>query len=144
MGRRDFVTFTADFPDDAQWDERGDLLVPGGRAIAEALRENFQGRGLRCSEVCRHSSYGWAFDATSEKNKVWTLLAAAAEGWLLQLVQRKSLLAQLIDLTSRNEFPGLQREVHATLTSDKRFSNVLWYTRADYEGRQEGSRTPFS
>ena len=33
MDSRDLVTFDADFPDDAQWDEQGNLVVPGGQAI---------------------------------------------------------------------------------------------------------------
>ena len=141
MNRRELVTFAADFADDAQWDQKGNLLIPGGRAIAETIREKLQERGVYSSDVYQHSYYGWAFDAISENFKLWILIAAAKEGWLLQLVQQESLIARLFGSSNTAGFDGLQTKVHDILTGDTRFSNVLWYTKADYEsGKKERAR----
>ena len=37
MSLRDLVTFKSEFPDDAQWDDRKNLLVPGGQSIADQI-----------------------------------------------------------------------------------------------------------
>jgi len=60
---RDWVEFSADFPDDAVWDSHDNLLVPGGKAIAEVLRDHLARRGFSCTSVRQHSFYGWCFYA---------------------------------------------------------------------------------
>lgn len=140
MDRRDFVTFDADFPDDAQWDERGNLLVPGGRAIAEAIKDKLQQVGVTCSDVVQHSFYGWAFYATFENSNIWCLLQVG-DAWLLTLEEQKSLMSRLFGSRKTAGFDRLQTMIHNILTGDNRFSNVLWYTRADYEsGKKERAR----
>jgi hypothetical protein len=146
MDRRDFVTFDADFPDDAQWDEQDNPVLPGGRLVAEAIREKLQIAGVSCSAVSQHSFYGWAFDANAENAKVSYLLQAG-EGWLpggllcnwlLRLEPQESLLRRWFGPFNSAGFESLQTKVHDILTGDKRFSKVLWYTRADYEsGKKE-------
>lgn len=137
MDRRDFVTFDAEFPDDAQWDEQGNALVPGGREIAEAIKSKLQDRAVSCSDVSQHSFYGWAFDATYENSRVWCLLQAG-DAWLVLLEEQKSLMRRLFGASNTTAFDSLQAKIHDILTGDKRFSNVLWYTKSDYEsGKKE-------
>ena len=77
---RGFVTFDADFPDDSEWNEKGDLLVPRGRAIAEELRAELRLRGCSCTEVNQHSFYGWSFDATYDCFTVPLVLESSRSG----------------------------------------------------------------
>jgi hypothetical protein len=140
MDQRDFVTFDADFPDDGQWDEQGNALVPGGRAIAEVIREKLQAHSVPCADLFQHSFYGWAFNAKAENVTVWCLLQAG-DDWLLVLDQQKSILARFFGSSNPAGFATVQSKVHEILRSDKRFSNVLWYTKADYEnGRKDRAR----
>lgn len=141
MERRNFVTFDADFPDDTQWNEYGDLLIPGGRIIAKAICEKLQERGVICSEVYQHSYYGWAFDANIDNFRVWCLLQVG-NAWLFSFEEQKPLTSRLLGLSNTTGFDNFQMKVHDILTGDKRFSNVLWYTRADYESGRRGSPSP--
>lgn len=141
MHRRELVTFDAEFPDDAQWDEQGHVVVPGGRLIAEAIKDQLQGSAF-CSNVSQYSFYGWAFDVTCEDTRVWCLLQTG-DAWLLLLEPQESLMRRLFTSSSFTGFAKLQTKVRDILTVDKRFSNVLWYTRAEYE-RGEKSRARHS
>ncbi len=137
MKLRDLVTFDANFPDDAQWDGHGNLLVPGGRAAAEAIRARLQQAGVSCSAVSLHSFYGWGFHANSEQERVWCLLQAG-EGYLLTLDLERSMIARLFGPAKPPGFVKLQSKIHNIFMSDDRFSNVLWYTKADYDsGKKE-------
>jgi hypothetical protein len=140
MNCRNLVTFIAHFPDDAQWDEQGNALVPGGRAIAEAIRGQLEARGIACSSVAQHSFYGWAFQTTCGNSKVWCLLQAG-DSWLLELHRRTTLLSRLFGSVDTLELQNLQQNVQDILVRDNRFANVLWYTRSDYEsGKKERAR----
>lgn len=141
MDSRDLVTFDADFPDDAQWDEQGNLVVPGGQAIAEAIKSQLQEEGIFCSDVYQHSWYGWAFDVTFENTKAWCLLQVV-DKCILQLEQQKSLISRLFGPSNTAGFDALKAKVHNILTGDKRFSNVLWYSRADYGSGKQGHPSP--
>jgi len=132
MGIRNFVTFDAEFPDDSQWDEQGNLLIPGGKNIAEFFRRQLQEKGFSCSDTSQHSHYGWAFDAVSEKIQVWCLLQTY-DTWLLILEQKKSIVHRLFGSHNNSSFDVFQDKIQEILTMDRRFSKVLWYTRGDFE-----------
>ena len=142
MDPRDYVAFHADFPDDAQWDAQGNLFVPGGQTIAESLRTQLQSAGFSCSDVFQHDDYGWTFDAVSEKIKVWCLLAAVEDAWLLILKQKKSIIRYLFVPIGNLAFEEFQDKVHEILTGDERFSKVSWYTKSDYDSGKENRGSP--
>jgi hypothetical protein len=144
MTLRDFVTFNADFPDDAQWDKQGNLLVPGGQTIAESLRKQLQATGFTCSDIFQHCDYGWTFDVVSDNIDVWCLLAAAEDGWVLMLEREKSIMGRLLGTSDNLAFEGFQDKVHEILTGDSRFIKVLWYSRKDYNSGKgkRGSAKP--
>lgn len=133
MAKRDVVSFSAAFPDDSQWDEQGTEVVPGGQAIARAIRLQLCEQRISCSEIEQHCTYGWAFDAARENAKTWVLLAAAEGGWLIQLVPRRSLKSRPFGLAEPAVFETIQRTLHEILLGDKRFSGILWYAKADYD-----------
>jgi hypothetical protein len=141
---RTFVTFTADFPDDASWDDRGNLLVPGGRTIAAVLATALRLAGSSCTDVVQHSFYGWTFDVTCDNIKCRFVLADgdAEMEWLLQIEGRLSLLGLSFRRSSCDDIRSCQVRVHEILHNDIRFSNVLWHTREDYESCRTDRASP--
>ena len=51
----DCAIFSADFADDAEWNDEGDLIVPGGKAIAAHLVEQLGKRGIEAKQLSQHS-----------------------------------------------------------------------------------------
>jgi hypothetical protein len=133
MSLRDLVTFKSEFPDDAQWDDRKNLLVPGGQSIADAIRSQLEEKGIACTEVTQHSFHGWGFQATVAGLVVWCLVQGGHE-WFLRLEQRRSLLQTLLGPDYWARFARLQDHIQAIMMADNRFSNVLWHATRDYEG----------
>jgi hypothetical protein len=139
--KRTFVTFNAALPDQAEWTEQGSPLVPGGKGIAVALSESLRGTGLCLSEVTQCSFYGWAFEITFPKTKIWCLLQAG-ETWLLLLEERKGVFG-LFQFEGSSQLDSTLRAVDQALKQDHRFSSIRWYTKREYEaGRQGGSNSP--
>lgn len=139
--RPNFVTFDANFPDDAVWDGQGNLLIPGGRQITETIKGKLQEFGIQCSDVYQHSFYGWGFTAIYNKAKFRCLLQVG-EAWLLLFDQESSLATQLLGLEKQHEFEYLQEKVHHILKFAQQFSNTLWYTREDYESGRKHRASP--
>ena len=81
-GQRTFVTYDADFPDDSEWDQNDNLIMPGGRNVAAWFREQCLEQGFECSEVVQHSFYGWQFEARTGKRIVQCILQGG-HPWLM-------------------------------------------------------------
>lgn len=142
MERRDLVEFQAEFPDDSEWD--GDFqILPAGRAIIEAIWGRLQEKGITCSKIDEHSDYGWTFDATSKNSIFCRILTSLSEdGTTLVLEEIRTLMGFLFGSPNDEGFEDVQRRIHEVLTSDQRFSNVMWHTRDDYGKRKPGFPTP--
>lgn len=137
MNARNVVWFSADMPNDSVWDDQGTEIVPGGHAVAQSVASLLQARGIKCSEVEQHSSYGWAFDAILDDSKCWIILAAAEGGWLIQLAPYQSLLKRLMGLSETDGFRQFQWSLHSVLKGETRFGDIKWYTKADYDACNE-------
>jgi hypothetical protein len=129
---RDCVTFGASFPDDAQWNENGDLILPGGKAVLDAFRKGMQGKGLVCSESEQYEFYGWAFHVRKDAWFVMFLLAEVPEGWLLQIVPHRSFINRLFRRPNLAQLRIWTQAVHEVLSEDDRFSIQKWWTRREY------------
>jgi len=138
MDLKTFVTFEADFPDDASFIADGDPAdVPGGRAIAEALRGLLAARGFTVSAPAQHEHFGWALTAEEGGCRTWLLLQVG-EPWLLITEDQSGMVARLLGRGG----PFQRRVLEAlgeALRADGRFREVTWFTRAEYEaaGRRE-------
>jgi hypothetical protein len=137
MDRLNVVSFSADFPDDSKWDEQGTEIVPGGQAITQTIKAQLQQQGISSSDIEQHSTYGWAFHALVDDSKIWVLVAAAEGGWLVQLVPRHMVIRRLLGRPETAGFETIQRNLHDILAEDKRFFGIKWYTKADYDHRNE-------
>ncbi|MGC3969796.1 MAG: hypothetical protein QM775_21435 [Pirellulales bacterium] len=128
---RNFVTFDADFIDDAKWTDDGDLVSPGGRAIADALVVALRGEGGIASAVAQQSFYGWTFAVSFDGVEVNCVLQAG-DSWLLTSTRKLALIDRLVSSHSP-AFKEFLQLLHRILANDQRFSKVLWHSREDYE-----------
>jgi hypothetical protein len=126
---KNYLTFEADFPDDAQWSSSGDLLVPPGRGVAEAVGAGLKARDIPMGEVSQHESFGWAFSA----EPYWCLLQYPGH-WLAIVEDYSSLVHKVLRrATTAADFETFLKTFHDVLASDPRISNIHGYTRTEYE-----------
>jgi len=144
MKIRTFVNFEADFPDEAEWDEQGNPVVPDGRSVARVIARSLNTVGFRASEPAQHTFYGWAFDVALPKRTAWCLLQAPGP-WLLLVEERRSGLRRFTAGRSPVDLERLLKALDHVLKADERFSSVQWFTRDEYEsGCREGTDCPFA
>lgn len=142
MTPRTFVTFEADFPEDWEWDPKGNLVVPGGLGVARAIVSAIRSTGSSATEPVQHSFYGWSFEFASGSVAVWSVLQYPGP-WLLQVEPRRKGLARLVKWSFPADFERVLETLHGLLSADRRFSRLQWFTRNEYEsGRQKGFDTP--
>ncbi len=144
MPPRTVATFDAAFPDDAEWDEHGNLLIPGGRAVTEALHDALVAIGSHCTPVVQHSFYGWKFDIECKGTR-FTYIVQSFENdqWLLICNPRIRALRRLFSQPSDDIIAPGSTTMHTVLTSNNCFSNVRWYNREQFEkGGGTGAATP--
>src|SRR5512144_1967836 len=81
---RTYATFVCDSPDEPEFSDggEGDVVHPGGRELAEFIRNSLAQSAIAVSELDQHEYYGWSFHATSGSIPVWCLLQFC-EPWLL-------------------------------------------------------------
>lgn len=137
--KRNYATFEADVPEDAEWDESENLIVPGGRNLMTAFAEQLQRKGWRCSAPEQHSFYGWTFEVATPSGTVEVLIQFP-EPWLLLLVRPQTFFQKLLGRLDHRVEESLLEAVHEILATDPRISNLRWWSHEDYaEGRQEAA-----
>jgi hypothetical protein len=122
---RDCAWFKTDHPNDAEWDENDEPVVPAGRAVVSALGEMLRSMGIDASAPRQHSYYAWVVDAKREN--VWIeCMVQALDPWILLTIPRGGLFSgkkkrQLhIDVVD-----ALQKGMNAS----SGFPEVNWATR---------------
>lgn len=120
----DCLTFEASLPDDSEWNQEGDLLVPGGRAIAAVLIELFREVGVKVEPVEQQEYYAWLIPVESDGLRLefylhdlhpWLLICESQGRWYQLQRKRQKLQA----LSAR-----VLTELRERLQSDSRFSDV--------------------
>ena len=144
MPLRTLATFESDLPDEAQWNDRGDLIRPGGENIALEIRSGLIERGHRSEDVTQRSFYGWEFMAEIAGMRFHFVLAAfVAPQWLLSCEPRQSWWRRIF---GKGEEAGIERGpavTHEALASNSHFSRILWHEREAFErGKDEGAELP--
>ncbi len=119
--------FSASFADDAEWNDEGDLVVPGGKAIATYLVEQLAQSGIEAKPPIQHSYYAWLIEVKDGKATVCCYLQDL-QPWLLTSEAKGSLFG------GGKAKEELHARIVASLTdatrSDERFSEVRWETKA--------------
>jgi len=129
---RTYTTFEADFPDDAEFVEGGDIRRPGGLGIARVLCQMLESRGFKVSEPEQHSFYGWAFDVCDEDLAVWFLLQFPGP-WLLLSQDRTSLFRRLFSSGAVSRHRRILEILNDSLVQDNRFREIKWFSKQQFE-----------
>ena len=131
---RTFATFLSEFPDDSEEDGDGDILVPGGRAIAQALAAKI----LSAGAPRQHEFYGWKFEFKTTSNKdawvliqqpgPWLLTVESKAGWFQKRIGNAADKAEAVDVI-RSAIEGIEE-----------ISSVSWFTEQEFEmsSRRDG------
>jgi hypothetical protein len=127
-----FVTFEAEFPDDAVFDARGDIEVPGGKNVAEAIVYSLRTRGVEVTEPAQHSFYGWKFTAHAG-DESFDFVLQYPDPWLLLSQRVESLMDKLRHPKSEDTYRKVLVEVSTVLGQDGRFRRQSWFTKEEYE-----------
>lgn len=139
---RTFVTFEADFPDDDVWNDDGFRVVPGGKAIALAIRDALSKRSFQCSGVRQHRFYGWAFDLAVNDTQFLCLIQVG-DPWLMICEPQSSLFRRLFGRTADDESVVAVTVLHDVLAEDPRITAMQWFSREEYErGATKGTESP--
>lgn len=134
---RGYATFLADVPDD-QVEEGGEIVKPGGGALGEHLRAAVANRGLKTSAVHQHSFYGWAFEVTVDRVRVWCMIQFA-DPWLLITEVSATFLDRFFRRRSGGEYETVLSVLRESLGAAP-FRSVAWMTRAEYEVQERPQR----
>ena len=125
-----FLTFDAEFAGTPVPD--GDADIPPGRELMEFVAQALRTRGLPNAGVYQHDAYGWSFDTTLDGVSVWCMLQRS-DNWLLISRPQIPLLKRLF---AKGEAGDAHQQVcfaiDAVLHGDPRFSNVRWFTQAEF------------
>lgn len=132
---RTYVSFEADFPDDGEWDDQGNVICPPGLAIAKSLQAAFKSESIDVGDPENHEDFGWEFDCSVGRAGLWVLLQFATP-WLV-IVHRRPWILNPVRRGARIEaLQRVCRTIDKTLKSDPRFRQVEWFTREEYERRR--------
>lgn len=134
---KNYLQFMADFPEDASWDNRGNLLVPGGLGVCLFLVSGLRGLAVDCSDPKQHSFYGWSFTARAGVGGAWVLLQGGLP-WLLICEPRRRLLSGVFGQTTELGCEKLLQTVDEIVRSDSRITEKAWYNEAEYRRKPRG------
>ena len=124
---RFYFTFDADFPEDAEWNQDGDLIVPEGRAVIDAIKSGIISKGLAVAFVQQHSYYGWAL----QSDTFWCMVQSV-EPWIMIVENRVSILRRIINKRDSNsKFHSFLNTLESILRADGRFDNIKTYSREE-------------
>jgi hypothetical protein len=138
--------FVADFPDHAVWDDKEELVLPGGRATTEAIREMIGRIGLTPeaaeSDLGHHAWTFWAKGAdlnigiqvTDIGDKAW--LHTEVDGQLFAGRRRKA--------ARRQAYADILSALSEAMAQDARFRKVRWFTPDELDVPFDGAASPTS
>jgi hypothetical protein len=132
MGPRTHVTFEWDTPDDGEFDDKGNVITPGGQRIAETIRSQLLAQGFQTTAPRNEEDYGWAFNATANGVPVWCLLQFADPWLFLTHVHLRSIHW----LRGRKPTQAQARvctAVHDVLVTSGRARSVRWFGREEFQ-----------
>lgn len=138
---RSFVTFNADFADDAVFAASGDIITPRGRNVCEDFVRTLRSKDVSVSNPMQYEFYGWEFTANISGAEMWFLLQSA-ENWLLIIEDRskkKTWFGKIHDISSET-----LQVIDEVIAESHLLSNAQWFTKKEFEsGTDRGSPDPY-
>lgn len=135
MQVRTHLTLTTTIPDDAVWDDKDELAVPGGHALISAIHDGIAASADSCESPFQRSFYGWEFTFRFRGER-FIIVVQATEAWLV-----------ICEPDGKTDEPTTTMALELLdrfFTNDKRFNDVRWHFRQDYEKGDEskGAHAP--
>ena len=134
---RTFITFNADFADDAVYGSTIDIVVPAGKNVANAVAQQLRLLGHTCSDAEQHEFYGWSIDVNQDGRQYWLLVQGGGNPWLLTCHSKRSLFQRMFGRVDRIGFKSFLMAVNTALHADARFTLIRWLSREDYEANRD-------
>ena len=131
MKIRSFMTFEAEFPDDAEFRLGGSPLKPSGENVANVLAQTLQRAGTAVTAPKQHSFYGWQFYVSEGGCTFWFLLQFPGP-WLLLRLDKRPIIARWLRPCGKTHGAVLNKLCDA-LAQDVRFKDICRYTKEEYE-----------
>ena len=121
MKIRPNAEFCAAFPDDAIWDDDGELVQAGGRNVAEMIADVLRRNAYEVTSPKHQHEHGWDFEAKTRRAKFWLQVSDGGgefslmtQDWTLRLWPDRTHHARLLDL------------LDLAMRQDGRFSQIRW------------------
>ncbi|AZI37932.1 hypothetical protein NT2_13_00190 [Caenibius tardaugens NBRC 16725] len=125
-GQRCFATFSAEVPDDWEFSEAGEILIPGGRGVCLLIMRHLQNLGLDVSEPKQHQFYGWELKGEWDGSQFWFLLQYP-DPWLLISEDKTGIIGFL--KPERPSLTHLLRRFNIEMSDDDHFHNIQWFAK---------------
>lgn len=126
---KNFATFDAAFPDRPETDPEGEVVRAGGYELAVAIAQLLATILPVVDRPKEHSWYGWQIAASDHDRQYWLMLQRSDQ-WLLIAEDRTGLLRRM---RSSTRLPAILEKLARRFAEDRRFSNVSWLTKEDFE-----------
>jgi hypothetical protein len=120
------VTFRCADPGEWGYDEQGDPVTPGGKAVADEIALSLVQGGARVSDVEQHEDYGWGFTSHLGRDSFYQVVNAPDNEVYLTIQMEGYLLGTLLLRRPRRAFDRYCELVGATLTSIPGVSEIRW------------------
>ena len=133
MTVKPLAVFTADFPDDQVEDER-DIVLYGGRNVAEAIRQIAVDFGCDATGFLYEGVKGWSFEAGRD-GLAYTCLVTSFHPRFFLIVDRPM-------FGSEPDFAAFLDAMDTGLRGDSRFRELKWYENKDAPDPFEDEASP--
>ncbi len=128
-----FATFDSSYPDDSTEDANGEVIVPAGRTIAEAIAAKLPPE----ISLGQHSFYGWKFEFEYGVNRRgWALLQQPGP-WLL-IVEAKTGFFER-GKTKESAFQEAIQAIQSAILAVPEITNVAWMSQDEFNASQRKS-----
>jgi hypothetical protein len=122
--------FDADFPDDTEYDEAGEVVVFPGRNVATAIAELFERAGYKCTGPLDDEVH-WGYHVTVlERPSMWFGVHTFEDGEYYLFAKDASPLDRFFP-SAKRKYHAYLRELGRLLSEDPRFRNLRWFSRKD-------------
>lgn len=113
----------ADFPDD-MIEEDGEIVVLGGRLIAEAMANKLRDAGLEVEDPQLHALNGWEVQVSLGKRDSLVLVTDLGDFVTIQVIDTTPFWRRFGG--GKADFWAFVRTVHDLVAADPRFSRLEW------------------
>lgn len=118
--------FKSTFPDEWQFDERGNPILPGGRDIADAIVAWLRKTGAAVTHVQQYEYYGWGFETICNDSTFYNVVNSAGGRCYLTVTMDWYWLKWLLLTRPRRSLDEYCRRLNEGLSTIPQISEICW------------------